>query len=95
MEVKGMIANPPRNVAILAARGRLVRLALDARVHDVVSAYGAVVHDHIPRPQGDRVILFDFEAWFILGRRDHNTFTVAMAVVVVVRCRVRVYLHAR
>ena len=36
MEVEGMVAHAPRDRALLGGRRRLVRLALDAEVHDVV-----------------------------------------------------------
>ena len=44
------IADAPCNGALLASGGSLVGLALDAQVHDVVAADGAVVDDDIPRP---------------------------------------------
>ena len=35
----------------------MVGLAVDAEVHDVVAADGAVVHDDVPGPEGDGVPL--------------------------------------
>lgn len=45
------VADTPGNRALLARRRRLVRLAFDAEVHDVVAANGAVVDDDIPCPE--------------------------------------------
>jgi hypothetical protein len=45
------IADAPGNGALLACGRCLVGLALNAQVHDVVSADGAVVDDNVPRPQ--------------------------------------------
>jgi hypothetical protein len=51
MEMKRVVADAPSDIAVVRRR-RLVSLALDARVHDVVAADGAVVDDHIcPTPQ--------------------------------------------
>ncbi len=41
------VANAPSDGALLARGRSLVRLALDAQVHDVVTADGAIVHDDI------------------------------------------------
>lgn len=46
MKVESMVTHAPRDVAVFRDGG-LVRLALDAGVHDVVTADGAVVHDHV------------------------------------------------
>lgn len=48
MEVKRVVAYAPRNIAVIRRRG-LIRLALDARVHDMVPADRAVVDDHVWR----------------------------------------------
>jgi hypothetical protein len=51
------VADSPRDCALLA-RGRcLVGLAVDAQVHDVVTADGAVVDDDVPGPECDGVPL--------------------------------------
>lgn len=42
-----MVADAPGNVAVLAVGSRLVRLTLNARVHDVVTTNGAIVHHHV------------------------------------------------
>jgi len=52
-----MVANAPRDRAFLRGSRRLVGLALDAQIHDVVSADGAVIDDDVPGPQGDGVPL--------------------------------------
>merc|ERR1712060_733142 len=67
VEVEGVVAHAPGHRALLARRARLVRLALDAEVHDVVPADGAVVDDYVPRPERDGVPLFDLEP-LLLGR---------------------------
>jgi len=43
VKVKGVVARAPGHRAVFGARRRLVGLALDAQVHDVVAADGAVV----------------------------------------------------
>jgi hypothetical protein len=44
------IADTPRNCALLARGRGLVSLALDAQVHNVIPADGAVVHHYVPGP---------------------------------------------
>ena len=61
MEVEGVVAHPPGHSALLAGGAGLVGLALDAQVHDVVPADGAVVHHDVPGPQGTRVPLLHLE----------------------------------
>ena len=51
------VADTPGDCAFLARGGGLVGLAFNAKVHDVVTANGAVVHDDIPRPESDRIPL--------------------------------------
>jgi hypothetical protein len=51
------VADAPGNGALLARGGGLVRLALDAEVHDVVTADGAVVDDNVPGPESHCVPL--------------------------------------
>jgi hypothetical protein len=45
------VTNSPRDSALLACGGCLVGLAVDAQVHDVVAADGAVVDDNVPGPE--------------------------------------------
>ncbi len=47
MEVEGVVAHPPGHGALLAGGAGLVRLTLDAQVHDVVPADGAVVNVNV------------------------------------------------
>ena len=61
VEVEGVVAHAPRDGALLGGRRRLVGLALDAQVHDVVPADGAVVHDDVPGPQRHCVPLLHLE----------------------------------
>eukprot|EP00416_Gambierdiscus_australes_P039667 CAMPEP_0171094526 /NCGR_PEP_ID=MMETSP0766_2-20121228/41428_1 /TAXON_ID=439317 /ORGANISM="Gambierdiscus australes, Strain CAWD 149" /LENGTH=84 /DNA_ID=CAMNT_0011553183 /DNA_START=83 /DNA_END=333 /DNA_ORIENTATION=+ len=51
MEVEGMVAHTPSDGALFACVRALVCLALDAEVHDVIPADGAVVHHNVPSPQ--------------------------------------------
>lgn len=51
------VADSPRNGTLFTCGGRLVGLALDTEVHDVVTANGAVVDDDVPAPKGYRVPL--------------------------------------
>jgi len=62
-----VIAHSPCHSTLLARGGALVGLALDAQLHDVVTADGAVVYNDIPSPEGDGVPLFDFEARSLLS----------------------------
>lgn len=51
------IANPPSNGALFACGRRLVGLALDAEVHDMISADGAVIDHNVPSPEGNSIPL--------------------------------------
>jgi len=62
MEVEGVVADSPCGVTLLTCGRHLVSLAIDAEIHDVVPADGAVVHDDIPSPESDSVPLLHFEA---------------------------------
>mmetsp|Transcript_13236 Transcript_13236/g.33618 ORF Transcript_13236/g.33618 Transcript_13236/m.33618 type:complete len:211 (+) Transcript_13236:179-811(+) len=62
VEVEGVVAHAPRDCALVRGGARLVGLALDAQVHDVVPADGAVVHHDVPRPERDRAPLLHHEA---------------------------------
>lgn len=50
MEVEGVVAGTPCHRALLCWAALLIRLALDAEIHDVVSANSARIHLNIPRP---------------------------------------------
>jgi hypothetical protein len=45
------IADTPGDGAFFARGRRLVGLALNAQVHDVITADGAVVDDNVPGPE--------------------------------------------
>jgi len=62
MEVEGMVTNTPCSVALFAGGGHLIRLAIDAQIHDVIPANGAVVDNDVPSPQSDGVPLLHFES---------------------------------
>ena len=69
MEVEGVVAHPPGHGALLAGGGGLVGLALDAQVHDVVPADGAVVHHDVPGPESHSVPLLHLESLLILTEK--------------------------
>ena len=71
MEVEGVIADAPGLVALLGRVGHLVGLAVDARLHDVVPADGAVVDVDVPGPESHCVPLFHFEALLRRGSFHH------------------------
>ena len=58
MEVEGVVADTPCDGALFGGGGRLVGLALDAQIHDVVAADGAVVDDDIPGPECNGIPLW-------------------------------------
>ncbi len=62
VEVEGVVAHAPGHGALLARGRGLVRLALDAQIHDVVAADGAVVHHDIPRPQRNCIPFLHLES---------------------------------
>jgi len=62
MEMEGVIADAPGYGAFLAGSRCLVGLAVNAQVHDVVTANGTVVDNNIPGPESDGIPLLDFEA---------------------------------
>lgn len=51
------IAHAPGHRTLFAGRGRLISLALDAKVHDVIAANRAIVHNNVPGPQSNGVPL--------------------------------------
>ena len=65
MEMKGVIADTPCHSALVVAC--LVGLALDARVHNVVPADGAVVNVNIPSPECDGTPLLDLKDLVLWG----------------------------
>lgn len=65
VKVEGVIADSPGDRAFFARSGSLICLALDAEVHDVISADGAVVDDNVPGPKSYGVPLLDLEALLV------------------------------
>ena len=61
MKVESMIAHAPSHGTFFRSHGSLIRLAFDAKIHDVVSANGAIVNDDVPSPQSHGVPFFDFK----------------------------------
>ena len=59
--MEGVVAHAPCDGTLLRGGGGLVCLALDAQVHDVVPADGAVVNHNVPSPQGHGVPLLHLE----------------------------------
>lgn len=59
--MESMVANTPCHSALLAGGRSLVGLAFDAKVHDVVSANGAVVDDDVPSPKSNGIPLLHLE----------------------------------
>jgi len=75
MEVESVIADTPRGVAFFRGRGDLVGLAVDAQIHDVVPADGAVVYDDVPSPERDSIPLLNLESllsFFLLALFLHH-----------------------
>ena len=68
VKVEGMITNPPSYSTFLARGASLVRLTLDAEIHDVVSANRTVIDNNIPSPEGDGAPLLDLKTFRLLGR---------------------------
>jgi len=66
MEVKGVIADSPCYCALFTRSRCLVGLTLDAEIHNVVTADGAVVDDNVPGPKSYSVPLLDFESLLAL-----------------------------
>lgn len=47
MKMIGVVAHAPCDVALFRDGAVFVRLAFDARLHDVISANGAIIHDNV------------------------------------------------
>jgi len=62
VEVEGVVTDAPGHRAFLTRGGCLICLALDAEIHDVVAADGAVVDDDVPGPESDGVPFLHFES---------------------------------
>merc|ERR1719422_2362692 len=62
VEVEGVVAHPPSHGAFFTGGAGLICLTLDAQVHDVVPADGAVVHHNVPRPESTGVPLLHLKS---------------------------------
>lgn len=51
------VTDTPGDCAFFRSSRSLVGLAVDAKIHNVVTTNGAVVNDDVPRPEGDRIPL--------------------------------------
>jgi len=67
MKMESMIADSPRDGALFARCTGLIRLTLDAEIHDVVATDGTVIDDDIPGPQGNGIPLLDFKTRFLFA----------------------------
>lgn len=67
VEVKSVVTDTPSNSALFTGGGSLIGLALNAEVHNVVSANSTVVDNNIPCPESDRRPLLHLEAFLFLS----------------------------
>ena len=67
MKMERVVTISPGYRTILTRSSGLIRLAINAQIHDVVPTNGAVVDDDIPGPERDGVPFFQLEALFIHG----------------------------
>jgi len=74
VEVKGVIADSPCHSALFVCSSALIRLTFDTKIHDVVSADGAVINDNIPSPESNGVPLLDFESLLAITTLNGTTF---------------------
>ena len=63
MEMEGVIAGTPGCRAVGLTFSDLRGLAINAGLHDVVLANGAVIYMDVPSPESDSVPLFDFKSF--------------------------------
>ncbi len=61
-----MVAHSPRRSALVLDIGHLVGLAVDACLHDVILANGAVVDCDVPGPESHGIPLFHFKSICLL-----------------------------
>lgn len=61
MKVEGVVADAPGHCAVFRGRRLLIRLALDAQVHDVSATDCAVLNFDVPGPHSHCVPLLHFE----------------------------------
>lgn len=69
VKVESMVADSPGNSALVVGSRNLIGLTLNAEVHNMVSADGAVIHHNVPCPQCHRVPFLHLES-FLLVRFD-------------------------
>ena len=62
MEMEGVIAHSPGGGAVGLTFSNLRGLAINAGLHDVVLANGAVIYMDVPSPESDGVPFLDFES---------------------------------
>lgn len=74
MEMESMVANTPCHSALLTSGRRLVGLAFNAKVHDVVSANGAVVDDNVPSPKSNGIPLLHLKLLLALDSLTAGAF---------------------
>ena len=65
-----MIADAPRGGALLLGIRYLVRLTVNARLHDVIPANGTILNGNVPGPQSNRVPFFHFKS-LLYSRFNH------------------------
>ena len=78
--MEGVVAHPPGHGALLAGGAGLIGLTLDAQVHDVVPADGAVVHNDVPGPQSDGVPLLHLKPLLVLRYNSEIQFTMLTSI---------------
>ena len=69
VEVESVVADTPRLVAFFLRVGHLVRLAVHAWLHNMVTADGTVVDMDVPAPESHGIPFLDFKS---SSRRFHH-----------------------
>ena len=62
VEVERVVAHSPGHRALFWRSRRLIGLAFDAQVHDVIPTNGTVVNDDVPCPQSNSIPFLYFES---------------------------------
>lgn len=65
MEVESVITVSPCNGTLILEPGCLIRLALDAQIHDVIAANSAVVDLNVPGPKCDGTPFLDLKLHYV------------------------------
>merc|ERR1719270_2407337 len=68
VKVEGVGAHPPGHGAFFTGGTGLICLTLNAKVHDVVPADGAVVHHNVPGPQSHSIPLLHLKSFLFLNK---------------------------